>query len=282
MIPENTFERRVLIGEYVLGLLEGPDAQEVEGWIARDRAAAEMALQWEDDLLALAARVPALAPSASVWTRIQASVAQRASSAAAPSASAQPASDAAPDASAPQTPSTSRPAAPRSAPAATRKPASWGSRLWDSVPTWRWVSAGFAAAAIMLAIFPNRETPVPPQVAVLQAPGEAAKPGWVLTVMGSGDVRIDPLVGLDAPSDRAVQLWTLAPGETRPRSLGLVAGSNTINVAAAAVGKIQPGQLFEMTLEPQGGSPTGRPTGPVLFIGRVVAAAAAMAPQPTR
>jgi len=253
MIPENTFERRAMIGEYVLGLLEAPEAQEVEALIARDRTAAEMALQWEDDLLALADRVPGRVPSAAVWARIQASVAQRASSSTAPSV-------------------------PRS----PRKSASWGSRLWDSVPTWRWVSAGFAAAAIMLAIFPNREAPVPPQVAVLQAPGEAAKPGWVLTVMGSGDVRIDPLVGLDAPADRAVQLWTLAPGETRPRSLGLVAGSNTINVAAATVGKIQPGQLFEMTLEPQGGSPTGRPTGPVLFIGRVVAAAAAMAPPLTR
>ncbi|MDQ2147132.1 anti-sigma factor [Alcaligenaceae bacterium C4P045] len=274
MIPENTFERRALIGEYVLGLIEAPEAQEVEALIARDHAAAQMALQWEDDFLALADRVPGLSPSAAVWTRIQASVAQRASAAAVSPASAQPTRAAAPDAAASQ--------APRSAAASTRKPASWGSRLWDSVPTWRWVSAGFAAAAIMLAIFPNREAPVPPQVAVLQAPGEAAKPGWVLTVMGSGDVRIDPLVGLDAPSDRAVQLWTLAPGETRPRSLGLVAGSNTINVSAAEVGKIQPGQLFEMTLEPQGGSPTGRPTGPVLFIGRVVAAAAAMAPQPAR
>ena len=35
---------------------------------------------------------------------------------------------------------------------------------------------------------------------------------------------------------------------------------------------LEPGQLFAISLEPAGGSPLGRPTGPVLFAGRVVAA----------
>jgi anti-sigma-K factor RskA len=30
--------------------------------------------------------------------------------------------------------------------------------------------------------------------------------------------------------------------------------------------------LIEISLEPPGGSPTGRPTGPILFIGRLAAA----------
>ncbi|MDQ6620387.1 MAG: hypothetical protein M3Z31_11965 [Pseudomonadota bacterium] len=30
-------------------------------------------------------------------------------------------------------------------------------------------------------------------------------------------------------------------------------------------------QLFEITLEPEGGSTTGRPTGPILYVGRTVA-----------
>ncbi|WP_376087849.1 hypothetical protein ACE7GA_15050 [Roseomonas sp. CCTCC AB2023176] len=34
----------------------------------------------------------------------------------------------------------------------------------------------------------------------------------------------------------------------------------------------QPGMLIEISLEPPGGSPTGRPTGPILFIGRLTAA----------
>ena len=33
---------------------------------------------------------------------------------------------------------------------------------------------------------------------------------------------------------------------------------------------LQPNQLFEITLEPPSGSPTGRPTGPIQYIGRAV------------
>jgi anti-sigma-K factor RskA len=32
-----------------------------------------------------------------------------------------------------------------------------------------------------------------------------------------------------------------------------------------------PQQLFEITLEPDGGSPIDRPTGPILFVGSTVA-----------
>lgn len=33
---------------------------------------------------------------------------------------------------------------------------------------------------------------------------------------------------------------------------------------------LQAGQLFEITLQPQADSPTRRPTGPILYIGRAV------------
>ena len=33
---------------------------------------------------------------------------------------------------------------------------------------------------------------------------------------------------------------------------------------------LQPNQLFELTLEPPTGSPIGKPTGPIQFIGRAV------------
>ena len=33
---------------------------------------------------------------------------------------------------------------------------------------------------------------------------------------------------------------------------------------------LRPEQLFEITLEPEGGSPIDRPTGPILYIGRAV------------
>lgn len=44
------------------------------------------------------------------------------------------------------------------------------------------------------------------------------------------------------------------------------AGSDSLGKLAP----LQPNQLFELTLEPVNGSPAGRPTGPIQFIGRAV------------
>ena len=58
MIPEAIEPRRALIGEYVLGLLEEPEASAVRELIAHDREAARMALEWEQHLLELADELP--------------------------------------------------------------------------------------------------------------------------------------------------------------------------------------------------------------------------------
>jgi anti-sigma-K factor RskA len=53
-------------------------------------------------------------------------------------------------------------------------------------------------------------------------------------------------------------------------SLGLVKPGETVEVKLDKLPKIVPNQLFEITLEPEAGSPIGKPTGPILFIGRAV------------
>ena len=58
MIPDESEPRRALIGEYVLGLLDEPEASEVRDLIANDREAARMALEWEKHLLDLADSLP--------------------------------------------------------------------------------------------------------------------------------------------------------------------------------------------------------------------------------
>ena len=54
------------------------------------------------------------------------------------------------------------------------------------------------------------------------------------------------------------------------KSLGLVKPGEAIEVPVDQLPPLQPNQLFELTLEPEGGSPIGRPTGPIQFIGRAV------------
>ncbi|WP_348754168.1 anti-sigma factor, partial [uncultured Aquincola sp.] len=59
-------------------------------------------------------------------------------------------------------------------------------------------------------------------------------------------------------------------GAAGPTSLGLVAAGQTVEIPATRLPGVGARQLFEITLEPEGGSTIGRPTGPILFVGRSV------------
>ncbi|HIK74354.1 MAG TPA: anti-sigma factor [Alcanivorax sp.] len=146
----------------------------------------------------------------------------------------------------------------------------WWRGLWQSTPAWRFASAALLVA-LVLAVGPLRQ-PAPVYTVVLQAPGEAAQPGWRITVADNGDLQLTPLAQqADYRADRSVQFWTLENNAEGPRSLGLVEPGRSLVIPAEQVGGVESGQLFELTLEPPGGSPEPRPTGPVLFIGRAVA-----------
>ncbi|MEO1818457.1 anti-sigma factor [Pseudomonas sp.] len=233
MIPQAPEQRRALIGEYVLGLLDEPEASEVRELIEHDRAAARMALEWEYHLLDLADALPAQQPSPALWQRLQQSLGWL------------PASGA--------TEGGLR-------------------RWWNSLGLWRLTSAGLALL-VLLSWLPGvlRDAPTGASyTAVLQVPGESARPGWVITVDGDGTLTLDSLVADSIPADRSVQFWTLIDPEDGPRSLGLIEPGKSVTLSAEQIGAVQAGQLFELTLEPKGGSPLDRPTGPVLYIGRAV------------
>ena len=112
-------------------------------------------------------------------------------------------------------------------------------------------------------------TPPEPLVAAL-VPSDAVPPIIVSLDVPQGILSVDPS-GLEA-GDRAVQLWLLPPGGGAPVSLGLLAPNtdNTVEVPVALAG-VDPDLLpsLAISLEPQGGSPTGAPTGPVVASGQV-------------
>jgi anti-sigma-K factor RskA len=65
---------------------------------------------------------------------------------------------------------------------------------------------------------------------------------------------------ISVPSDKDLELWALAEGETKPRSLGVLpAGGRQLTAVLLCNTQIL------VSLEPRGGSPTGQPTGPVLY-----------------
>jgi anti-sigma-K factor RskA len=98
------------------------------------------------------------------------------------------------------------------------------------------------------------------------------QPAWLVEAEPGGALRLAAVNRQPVPQDRAMQLWALPQGATAPTSLGLIAPeAGQYSVSTTAV-RPEPGMLIEITLEPPGGSPTGRPTGPILFIGRLAAA----------
>jgi anti-sigma-K factor RskA len=143
-----------------------------------------------------------------------------------------------------------------------------------------WRAAAVVLAGIVITLMVIPRTPAPPQVtvvevapihgAILQAPGQTSTPGWLLTIDPQRNIKMRPLVHTDVPPDASVQLWTHSLSIPAPRSLGLLDPNQPVAIPAALIGDISPDQIFEMTLEEKNGSPTGSPTGPILFIGRIV------------
>lgn len=137
------------------------------------------------------------------------------------------------------------------------------------VRRWRAVSALVGAAAAVLAAIvvtdQIRPTPQTEFVAVLTAGGES--PAFVATVdTAAGTISVRRVTSV-APPDKSYELWSIAPDEA-PKSLGLVEqASFSQPLPVSPAGDV----TLAITLEPKGGSPTGAPSGPPVFSGKLVA-----------
>ncbi|ASG22005.1 RNA polymerase subunit sigma-70 [Nitrospirillum viridazoti CBAmc] len=140
----------------------------------------------------------------------------------------------------------------------------WLRRQWDAPPVWRWMTTGAVAGllAITLTIPAALRDDGPRYMAILTAIGDG-RAGWL--VEGRGRV-LEPvaLAGVTTPSDRDLELWLIADGAP-PQPVGLIAPGRVLPVAGKVLagGKL----VLAISLEPKGGSPTGAPTGPVLYSG---------------
>jgi len=129
------------------------------------------------------------------------------------------------------------------------------------VRLWQAATAGALAIAASLAAFIVLRQPEQPRVAVL-SPLAGGAPVLTATAERSGVLVVRPTAAIAIPSDKDLELWALAQGETRPRSLGVLPAAGRQLSAQLA-----PNTQLLVSLEPKGGSPTGQPTGPVLYGG---------------
>jgi anti-sigma-K factor RskA len=94
-------------------------------------------------------------------------------------------------------------------------------------------------------------------------PQTAGVGGWLVTVAANGDVHAVAQGALTHTREQDFELWALPTGSAKPVPLGLLPTAEGAVLTHAAVPK-QPFVLL-VSLEPKGGSPTGLPTGPVMF-----------------
>ncbi len=227
-----------LAAEYVAGTLRGPARRRFEGLLPAHPMLRASVRAWQDRLMPLTASLPSRQPSADVWRGIETRIA--------PSAA----------------------GTPRGAAADTGAAIRWRQRL----SLWRGLAALASVAAIGLAVLLASPGPVrPPVVVVLSATsageGAAVPATFIASISGDGRALVTrPLQQVTLTADHALELWAV-PAQGAPRSLGLISPKGTTIVRQAGV--LQGADALAVSLEPPGGSPTGVPTGPVLWAGKL-------------
>jgi anti-sigma-K factor RskA len=219
----------LLAGEYVLGVLEAAEAAAVEARAAHDDALALAIEQWQNRLAPLALVAAPVPPPDTLWPRLAAAIG-----------------------------GFGEPAAGAEVVAFPRGSA------WNSLGLWRAATAAALALAAVFAGFAFLQRPAPPaELAAALAPANAPAPVFLAETQPDGSILVRPLSHVAVEAGKDLELWALPQGATRPVSLGVL----------PAIGKHVPGELAKastqllVSLEPQGGSPTGLPTGPVLYAG---------------
>lgn len=130
---------------------------------------------------------------------------------------------------------------------------------------WRGTALSGIAATILLAFTLGWMLMVPVQPSViavlLNDRGQA-----IALVEGRADntTLVTLLEQAEVPAERVMQVWTKPDDDGPPVSLGLLESGRSQTLVIDGLPAPHPEQLYEITVEPTGGSPTNLPTGPIL------------------
>ena len=107
-------------------------------------------------------------------------------------------------------------------------------------------------------------------VALLQK--DAASPAFILTVDAGSKTYTVRRVGAAPEPGKSFELWIVSDKLQKPRSLGVIGGSDFTSrpVLSAYDADTVSRATYAVTVEPEGGSPTGQATGPIVFTGKLI------------
>ena len=215
-----------LAGAYVLGTLKGPARRRFERWMMESYRVRQEVWFWENHLGSLNQNIAPETPPDRIWQQISHRL--------------------------------------------------WGNqqpaRRGQSEPRrWFWPSLGIAAsiAAIVLAALlwlPVNKSASPGMLAVVQ--GNQSQPLWVMNAQASKHrMSLRAVNATAAAQNKDYELWIL-PRQGKPIAVGLlpVSGATTqVALSQEQIAALDSSHHLAISLEPHGGSPTGQPTGPVLY-----------------
>ena len=220
-----------LAQQYATGTLRGGARRRYEALLPSHPVLREALRQWQARLMPLTVAIVPQKPPPRVWQRIE----------------------------------------QRLWPAAAAAPLPW----WQQLSLWRGVSALASVATLGLALLLMLPGPAqPPVVVVLQGTGGAAQGvnSFVASVSADGRALVTrPLLPVNLEANRVLELWSVPP-DGAPRSLGLIAadGATVIDRTRLPASLLKGGTAaLAVSVEPPGGSPTGAPTGPVIYAGKL-------------
>lgn len=243
--------RDLLAAHYVLGSLRGAARRRFENLAIKRTDWQQATDWWMGRLHLLADTVPAIEPRKALWQKIQTRLYG-------PEVASQP-----------------------------------GSSWLDKLGWWQGLAFGSSAIAAILAFILVTHQPqtleAPISVAVAPKPisvpdhistkvallaNADAKPGWMLALTknkaGKPEIRVTALASLKPQADKSFELWILPPDKSAPISLGVLPqqGNQQVVVSEQTATLLADSGLA-VTLEPVGGSPTGGPTGAVVYQGKL-------------
>jgi anti-sigma-K factor RskA len=281
-------DQELLAAEYVLGTLDAGERARAQALAAMDPGFAAAVRGWERRLGELNVLVAAVEPPPELWDRIKAAITGGATGQKirAPAVELPGVSEA---------PPLSPPPVPETAPVEDRAPEILRLRRrvrrWRKVSLWLFLIAaaivGFGALREMhpeylpAELRPKMKTlevaktveiasPKPAQfVAVLEK--EGAQPAFLVSFDLERRTLMVRNVSAPPQSGKSYQLWLISKRFSAPRSLGVIGTEEYSRPQLAAYDPvILSSATYSVSLEPEGGSPSGVPTGPMVYSGKLI------------
>lgn len=225
-----------LAGEYVLGTLDAAERDAATIRRLTDASFDTAVMDWERLLEPLQEAMPAIEAPARLWSSIDARVRSE---------------------------------------RGDRRPSATVIRLESSLRRWKRTAQATMALAAMLALWVAVYPALQPRrggatlVAVLE-PADRQPAILIRADLHAREMSVDQLAA-QAPAGKSFQLWLIDPSLAAPKSLGLLHGGDAVRPELSGLSAdVLARATYAVSVEPEGGSPTGAPSGAPVYTGHLL------------